>query len=228
VSLTVHVLALTRRECIFAAVTLTGKTLTAAALALSLAGCGASAASSPSASKPAASVEATPAATLGDVALYSGTSPHQIAATISAFYRATWQNQGTLACSLFSAGGSSGFMQGAKIAFPQSINSATTCPQAMRIFNATLADSVDQLQQAGVNISGNVLDNVGVKRIRVRGNTATAQAPVGVEEFIKPKLFLLVHVHNHWLIDGSRKIGKTLPQLLATARAHGKLRRQRR
>jgi hypothetical protein len=205
-------------------VTLTGKTLAAAAIALSVGGCAGSSPSSSSAPGPAGSVQVTSAATINDIALYSGTSPHQIAGTISAFYRATWQNQGTLACSLFSANGSSGFMQAAKIAFPQSINSATTCPQAMRIFNATLADSVDQVHQAGVNVSGNVLDNVGVKHIQVHGDTATAQAPVGVEEFIKPKLFVLVRVHRHWLIDGSRKIGKTLPQVLAAARAQGKLR----
>jgi hypothetical protein len=94
----------------------------------------------------------------------------------------------------------------------------------MKIFNATLADSVDQVHQAGVNVSGNVLDNVGVKHIQVHGDTATAQAPVGVEEFIKPKLFLLVRVHNHWLIDSSRRIGRTLPQLLSAARAQRKLR----
>jgi hypothetical protein len=215
---------MTRHECIFAAVTLTVKTLAAAAITLAVSGCGGKASSSSPASEPAGSVQVTAAAAVNAVALYSGTSPHQIAATISAFYRATWQNQGALACSLFSANGSSGFMQAAKIAFPQSINAATTCPQALKIFNATLADSVNQLQQAGVNVSGDILDKVGVTHIRVHGNAATAQAPVGVEEFIKPKLFLLVRVHNHWLIDSSRKIGKTLPQVLAGARAQGKLR----
>jgi len=93
----------------------------------------------------------------------------------------------------------------------------------MAYFNATLADSVNTLQQAGVNVSGNILDDVGVQDIVVRGATATAQAPEDVEEFIKPKLFELVRLHNRWLIEGSKELGKTLPQLLAQAKAKGKV-----
>ena len=159
--------------------------------------------------------------------LLTGSAQQQITATIVTFYKATWQDNRTLACSMFSPAGETGFMQSAKIAFPYTVTGHFTCPEVMSYFNATLADSADNLQQAGVNVSGNILDNVGVKDIVVHGNTATAHAPENVEEFIKPKLFTLVRLHDRWQIQGTKELGKTLPQLLAEAKAKGQLRVKR-
>ena len=109
--------------------------------------------------------------------LLTGSPEQQITATIVTFYKATWEDDRALACSLFSPAGEKGFMQSAKIAFPYTVTGHFTCPEVMSYFNATLADSADNLQQAGVNVSGNILDNVGVKDIVVHGNTATAHWP---------------------------------------------------
>jgi hypothetical protein len=209
---------------------LRGVALTATVLALATAvtGCGASSTPQPSASASHASptsIQVTQQPATIDVRnLETGSAAHQITSAIVTFYRATWQANGSLACSLFSPAGVTGFMKAAQVAFPDTLNGKFTCPQAMAYFHATLADSVNTLQQAGVNVSGNVLDNVGVQHIAVHGATATAQAPEGVPEFIKPKLFMLVRVNSRWLIEGSKKLGKTLPQLLAQAKAKGQLR----
>jgi hypothetical protein len=195
------------------------------ALAAAATGCGSGARATPAAKHASpSSIQLTqqPAAT--DVRdLKTGTAAAQITATIVTFYRATWQDNRTLACSLFSPAGVTGFIKAAQVAFPYTVNAKFTCEQAMAYFNATLADSVNTLQQAGVNVSGNILENVGVQHIVVHGVTATAQAPEEVSELIKPKLFLLVHVGNRWLIKGSKELGKTLPQLLAQAKAKGEL-----
>jgi hypothetical protein len=195
------------------------------ALGAAAAGCGSSSAPATSAHHASpSSIQLTQQPATIDVRdLVTGSAARQITSTIVTFYRATWQNHGSLACSLFSPAGVSGFMKAARVAFPSTATGNFTCNQAMAYFNATLADSVSTLQQAGVNVSGNVLDNVGVQHIVVRGATATAQAPQGVPEFIKPKLFLLVHLRGRWLIAGSAKLGKTLPQLLAQAKAKGEL-----
>jgi hypothetical protein len=173
---------------------------------------------------PAAATQSAQAPPVNQLDLASGNDQHQISATIAAFYRATWQGQGSAACSLFSATGVAGFMKAAKVAFPNSINPTTSCTQAMAFFHAGLADSVDTLQQSGVNVSGDILNHVGVKDIRVSAGTAAAEAPENVQVFIKPKRFLLVRQNGRWLIEGSQKIGKTLPQILATAKAKGELR----
>jgi hypothetical protein len=157
------------------------------------------------------------------LALSTGTDTQRIAATIGAFYRATWRNQGQAACSLFSPEGARGFLTAAHVAFPSSVNSSTTCAQAMRFFNADLVDSVNTLQQSGVNVSPTVLDHVAVAHVLVHGDAATAEAPEGVGVVIQPKLFRLVRSHGRWLIAGSQKLGRTLPQELAAARAAGKL-----
>jgi hypothetical protein len=190
------------------------------------AGCGSSSSPATSARQGSpASIQVTQPPTTFDVRdLVTGNAGRQITATIVTFYRATWQGNGSLACSLFSPAGVTGFMKAAQVAFPNTVNGKFTCPQAMSYFHATLADSVSTLQQAGVNVSGNVLDNVGVQHIVVHGATATAQAPEDVAEFIKPKLFQLVRLNGRWLIEGSKKLGKTLPQLLAQAKAKGELR----
>lgn len=203
--------------------------VTTLALAAVAVGCGSSSAPRTSGSHASpTSIQVTQQPAAIDVRdLETGTAPRQITSTIVAFYRATWQDNGGLACSLFSSAGLTGFMKAAQIAFPNTVNGQFTCAQAMAYFHATLADSVDTLQQAGVNVSGNVLDDVGVQRIVVHGATATAQAPEDVSEFIKPKLFQLVRVKGRWLIEGSTKLGKTLPQLLAQAKAKGELRTKR-
>lgn len=196
----------------------------AAALGVAVTGCGSTGAPA-SATKPPSSIQQLTAAgpAVNVVELTTGTDPQRIAATIQAFYRATWLNHGAEACALFSPAGASGFVQAAKVAFPSSVSSVTTCPQAMSFFNADLADSADTLQQAGVNVSGSILDNVGVDHISVSGTTATAHAPEGVEEFIQPKLFEMVKRGDRWYIQASRKLGQTLPQLLAEAKKKGEL-----
>jgi hypothetical protein len=199
------------------------------ALTATAAGCGSSASTQQAPptqrAAPTAQITATPAVNV--LALGTGSDAQRITATIQAFYRSTWQGHGAAACSLFSPNGSSGFISAAKIAFPQSVNTTTSCAQAMSLFNATLGNSVTTLQQAGVHVSGNVLNSVGVSQIRVGGAQATAQAPQGVEGLIKPKLIVLVRQGNRWLIDSSHKIGQTLPQMLAAARTHGQLRPKR-
>jgi len=155
----------------------------------------------------------------------TGTPQQEITATIVTFYKATWLDDRSLACSMFSPAGEKGFMASAKVAFPYTVTSHFTCEQVMTYYNATLADSADNLQQAGLNVSGNILEDVGVKDIKISkgGQTATAQAPENVEEFIKPKLFLLQRLNNRWEIEGTSELGKTLPQLLAQAKADGQL-----
>ncbi len=203
-------------------------TIAAVTLGLVVSGCGASSGTSTvgPGGKPAASIQLTKAPAVNEVALVTGSAPQQITATIQAFYRATWQNHGPAACSLFSPAGERGFMAAATVAFPETVNTTTTCPQVMAYFAADLSDSADNLQQSGVNVSGNILDKVGVSHIKISGSNATAQAPEGVEEFIKPKIFLLTHTGGRWLISGSKKIGQTLAQMLAAAKAQGKLYRK--
>ncbi|HWF53038.1 MAG TPA: hypothetical protein VG223_00355 [Solirubrobacteraceae bacterium] len=200
-----------------------GSMVAVAAASLAVGGCGSGNQTPSSAQKAASSIQVTQAPSINEVDLATGSDQQQITKTIRAFYKATWQDDASAACSLFSPAGLTGFMQSAKVAFPDSINAASTCPDAMRFFNADLADSASQLQQSGVNISGNVLEVVGVKDIKVEGNAATAQAPEGVEEFIQPKTFTLVRHDGRWLINGSHKIGQTLAQLLAEAKAKHEL-----
>jgi len=200
-------------------------TLTAVALAVAAAGCGSSDKSASSTShKSPTSIQDTQSPAVDVRDLLTGSPQQQITATIVTFYKATWEDDRALACEMFSPAGETGFMQSAKVAFPYTVNSHFTCPEVMSYYNATLADAVDNLQQAGVNISGNILEDVGVKDIVVHGNTATAQAPENVEEFIKPKLFVLQRLNDRWQIEGTKALGKTLPQLLAQAKAKGELR----
>jgi hypothetical protein len=200
-------------------------TIAALALAAAATGCGSGARAKTAASHASpTSIQVTQAPAIDVRDLKTGNAAQQITSTIVTFYRASWQNNRSLACSLFSPAGETGFMKAAQVAFPYTVNAKFTCEQAMAYFNATLADSVNTLQQAGVNVSGNILDNVGVQHIVVHGAAATAQAPEEVSELIKPKLFALVHVDGRWLIEGSKKLGKTLPQLLAQAKAKGELR----
>jgi hypothetical protein len=200
------------------------RTLAAVAIGLAVTGCGSSHHhSAPSTSKSAKASEDFNPSGLNQVALVTGSDQQQITATIRAFYKATWLNQDSAACSLFSPTGLTGFMASAKVAFPQSVNATTTCPQVMAYFNADLSDSADTLQQSGVNVSGDILEDVGVSHIKVSGDTADAQAPESVEELIAPKNFSLVRTNGRWLISGSSKIGQTLPQLLAQAKKRGEL-----
>ena len=200
-------------------------TLAVFALGAALTGCGSSAksASSKTSHKSPTSIQVVQPPAVEVRNLLTGSAQQQITSTIVTFYRATWQDNRALACAMFSPAGEKGFMQSAKIAFPYTVNAHFTCEEVMSYFNATLADSADNLQQAGVNVSGNILDDVGVNDIVVHGNTATAQAPEAVEEFIKPKLFTLQRLNGRWQIEGTKALGKTLPQLLAQAKAQGKL-----
>ncbi len=195
-----------------------------AALGLAVTACGSShgtASASSQSEPPVSSVAATGASSaVNDITLATGSDAQQITQTIKAFYRATWENQGAAACSLFSDAGRAGFLQSARVAFPDSVNTTTTCPQVMSFYNADLQDSASTLQQAGVNVSGDILEDVGVAKITVAGSHATAVAPENVEEFIQPKTFELVKQNGRWLIDADKKIGKTLAQLV-TAKAKG-------
>jgi hypothetical protein len=197
----------------------------ALATAIGVSACGAS---QPAPSTPTATqAAAIQAPAVDQIDLSTGSDRHKITSTIQAFYRTTWNGQGAAACSLFSSQGSSGFLKAARVAFPSSVNSTTSCAQAMAFFHAGLADQVDTLQQSGVNVSGNILDHVAVSDIHARGGVAAAEAPVGVDVLIKPKRFLLVRQRGQWLISGSQKIGKTLPQILAEAKAKGELQAKR-
>ena len=199
--------------------------LTMLALGAAVAGCGSSKKSaSSSGHKSPTSIQVIQPPAVDVRTLLTGSPQQQITATIVTFYKATWEDDRALACSLFSPAGEKGFMQSAKIAFPYTVNGHFTCPEVMSYYNATLADSVNNLQQAGVNVSGDILEDVGVKDIVVHGDTATAQAPENVEEFIKPKLFVLQRLNDRWEIEGTKELGKTLPQLLAQAKAKGELR----
>jgi hypothetical protein len=202
----------------------------AAAVALSIAAtaCGASSPHTNTQAQPApahaTNAAAVQAPAVNQIDLASGSDRRRVSATIAAFYRATWNDQTSSACSLFSPAGSKGFLKAAKVAFPSSINPTTSCAQAMEFFHAGLADSVDTLQQSGVNVSGDILNHVKVNDVRISGTSAAAIAPEGVDVLIKPKRFLLVRDNGRWLIDGSQKVGKTLPQILAKAKAKGELR----
>jgi hypothetical protein len=212
--------------------------LAALALAAGATGCGGGGGSS-SRSLPGSTSAASPASTsatqsqpqvtaprpppVADLKPAAGPIRNQITATIVSFYRAAWQNQAALACSLFSSTGLAGFMHASQQAFPGSINRASTCTHAMQVFNAALADSVNMLQQEGVDTSGDALDKVGVQDVRAIDNFATAIAPVGVELIIKPKRISLVRLEGRWLIAGSHSLTTTPAQLLAEARANGEL-----
>jgi hypothetical protein len=198
--------------------------LAAFALGAAITGCGSSAKSASSASgKSPTSIQDLQAPAIDVRDLLTGTPQHEITATIVTFYKATWLDDRSLACSMFSPAGEKGFMASAKVAFPYTVTAHFTCEQVMSYYNATLADSADNLQQSGLNVSGNILEDVGVKDIVVHGDTATAQAPENVEEFIKPKLFVLQRLNDRWEIEGTKSLGKTLPQLLAQAKAKGQL-----
>lgn len=189
-----------------------------ATLALAVAGCGSSGSNAANFATPTtAGAVGTPAgSSVNGLALVTGSPTQQITETIQAFYRATWENDGSGACGLFSSAGVTGFMAAAKIAFPGSVNSVTTCAQAMTVFNASIASQVSSLQDDDVNVDGNALEQVGVSHIAISGDTATAQAPEGVGVLITPKLVHLVRLGGRWLINSSTKLGKTLPQIVAS------------
>jgi hypothetical protein len=201
-------------------------------ISAALAGCGGShpaARTSASASPPgvpagAASTTANPAANpvaappIPDAALKSGSTAHQISMTIAAFYRAAWEDNAQGACALFSPNGANGFLHAAKVSFPGSVNGTSTCAEAMKIYNASLATSVQQLQNSDPSVSGSTLNSVKVGKISVRGNAATAIGPLNALPEINPKLIKLVRMHGRWLIDGSYSLSKSnLPSLIKRA-----------
>jgi hypothetical protein len=182
-------------------------TVAAIGAALMLAGCGGSNASN-FASSTSTTSNGGPAidSAVNVVALSIGSNQQQITSTIQAFYRATWENDTVGACSLFSANGARGFMAAAKVAFPGSVNSATTCPEIMRTFNASIVQQVQTLQDDDVSVDGDALNQVGVADVKVSGDKATAQAPEQVGVLIAPKLFHMVYVNKRWLIDSSSNL----------------------
>jgi hypothetical protein len=201
------------------------------ALALSaataVAGCGSSGhASGTATGTPAAYTTANPVAAppLSLATLKRGSASHQISEAIVAFYRGAWEDDATAACDQFSPAGVKGFMQAAKTAFPQSINPETTCEHAMEIYNAALSESVSTAQDKDEAFNPKGLDNVGVEKIRITGDSATAIAPTNVLEVINPEQLVLTRQDGRWLIEASHSLNKSnLAQILAKAKAEGKL-----
>lgn len=194
------------------------------------AGCGSSHHANPQAQSttPAAfnSAGANPLAVppVTETALEHGSASNQITETIVAFYRASWQDNATQACSLFSAAGLAGFMRAAETSFPQSVNGQSTCEHAMEIYNAALGDSASTTEENDPSFSPNSLAKVGVTGIQITGATATAIAPTNVTDLINPEQFHLVKHQGHWLIAGSSSLNKSnLPKILAEAKAKGEL-----
>jgi hypothetical protein len=198
-----------------------------------LAGCGSSSVGSGTATAtPAAytTQTANPVAAppLGLAALEHGSPRHQITDAIVAFYRGAWEDNATVACDEFSQAGVAGFMQAAKTAFPQSINRYSTCEHAMEIYSAALAESVSTAQDNDTSFDPSALDKVGVEEIRISGDSATAIAPTNVVEVINPEQIVLERLHGRWLIEASHSLNKSnLPQILAKAKAEGKLKPHR-
>jgi hypothetical protein len=195
------------------------------AAAAVLAGCGGSSGSS------ALNVQRTAARTrhatvppVSDLQLTTGSPAHQITETLVSFYRAAWQDDAARACSLFSPAGATGFMNASKTAFPGSAKPSSPCTHDMQLFAAALGDSVSNLQQSQPNVSGDVLDNVGVSQIRIQGATATAIAPMNVAAIINPKRIDLVQIGGRWRINASHSLNQSnLPKLLHQAQKTGKL-----
>jgi hypothetical protein len=157
-------------------------------------------------------------------ALKHGSASHQITEAIVAFYRGAWENNATAACDEFSAAGVKGFMHAAKTAFPQSINPESTCEHAMEIYNAALGESASTAEDNDEAFNPSGLDNVGVEKIRVTGDSATAIAPTNVLEVINPEQIVLTRLNGRWLIEASHSLNKSnLAQILAKAKAEGKL-----
>jgi hypothetical protein len=206
---------------------------TAALATAALAGCG-------STSHGSGTVTATPAAyttksanpvaapPLGAAALEHGSPRHQITEAIVAFYRGAWEDDATAACGEFSRAGVAGFMHAAKTAFPQSITPSSTCEHAMEIYSAALSESVSTAEDNDTAFDPSALDNVGVEEIRVSGESATAIAPTNVVEVINPEQIVLQRLDGRWLIEASHSLNKSnLPEILAKAKAEGKLKRHR-
>jgi hypothetical protein len=157
-------------------------------------------------------------------ALKHGSAVHQITEAIVAFYRGAWEDDATAACAEFSPAGVKGFMDAAKTEFPQSVNGDSTCEHAMEIYNAALSESVSTAADNDEAFSPTALDNVGVEKIRITGDSATAIAPTNVLEVINPEQIVLRRLNGRWLIEASHSLNKSnLAQILAKAKAEGEL-----
>jgi hypothetical protein len=196
-----------------------------AAGTLALGGCGSSGtASTVSARQAAAIVRTTKTPPVSDLELATGSPTHQITETLVSFYRAAWQDDAERACSLFSPAGAAGFMKASRTAFPSSALPSSPCSHDMQLFSAALGDSVSNLQQSQPNVSGDILNNVGVAAITVHGDTATALAPMNVETIVNPKRIDLVRLSGRWRIAGSHSLNASnLPAILKRAQQHGAL-----
>jgi hypothetical protein len=210
----------------------------ALALALALAGCGGSASvggggaqarQAQAALAPASGANPVAAPPIGDVALTTGTQVQRIRHTVAAFYRAAWEDDAQGACALFSPAGRAGFMRAAKISFPASINRFSTCAEAMKIYNATLTASIEELQNSDPSVSSSALNDVAVGDVAIHGAAATAIGPTNALPMINPKRISLVRSGPRWLIAGSYTLNKsTLPQTLKHAEQKGAFRRRHR
>jgi hypothetical protein len=186
------------------------QTLTAA-LAVLVGACGGQQAPAAHRSASASSVRShtsgtTATAPTSALALGTGTAAQQIIATATAFYRAVWQDQPRLACSLFSPRGRAGFMHAAKVSFPASVNGLSTCVEAMRIYHAALEVSVATLRQSDPAFNPATLDRASFGQLRIEGSRASADGPLNTEPEIKPKRLAFVRLRGRWLIDGSSPI----------------------
>jgi hypothetical protein len=198
-----------------------------AVAALALAGCGSS--STPTTAQSAArrvALYGSKVPPIPDLQLVTGSPAHQITETLVSFYRAAWQDDGGRACGLFTAAGAAGFIKASTAAFPSSATPASPCSHDMQLFAAALGDSVSNLQQDQPNISGDILNNVGVAQIRIRGDSATAIAPMDVAAIINPKRIDLVRIGGRWRIDASHSLNASnLPKILHRAQKSGALSR---
>jgi hypothetical protein len=198
-------------------------------LCAAVAGCGGSSSpSSSTASDPPSASGASKTPPVSDLELTTGSPVHQITETLISFYRAAWQDDSARACGLFSPTGQEGFIKASRTAFPGSMLPSSPCTHAMQLFSAALGDSVSNLQQSDPNVSGDTLDNVGVANIHVHRATATAFAPMNVEQIINPKRIYLVQIDGRWRIDRSESLNKSnLPSILKHAQHKGLLKPKR-
>ena len=176
------------------------------AVLVAFAGCGSSSPDRASSSR-AASARTTPTTAARTAAVVvTGTPVEQIVKTIQTFYRATADGDGGGACGLFTARGRAGLIATATKALPRVVTRQSTCPHVIETFGQAVNDSFDSVRGDGVTLPKKPLQSVRVAQVRIRGASASAIAPVGLEIVIAPKVIRLRRVAGRWRIDGSRNL----------------------
>lgn len=175
----------------------------AATLALALSSCGGSDDEAAKPSKRPAEALPAPKGAKRTYTTPSGPLAEEVAATVRRFYRAAIEKHGDEACGTFTDRGRAGFMKSARASFPGLVNTRTTCPRAMQVFQNTLSASIESLREKGLRVSTKSLKRVNVAEVRANGDRATAVAPLGLVS-IRPKRFYFLKEDGGWRIDGSR------------------------